>query len=139
MREEKTMPKFFRTRNIKTTLLNDYNDSDYSRTSENLMIYYRCKCGKKQVWSSIDIPECDGCYKCKTTLVARIELHKRLIPHIFITKYDENTGVSYKICQKCGKKSTEIIKEMKAVINEKITEKFKEGALKAIKRLFIRD
>lgn len=131
------MSRIFKRRNIKVTLLNNYNgDSD---KSDDLMMFYRCKCGKKQVWSSIEISECDGCYRCKTTLVSRSELHKHIIPHDFITKYDENTGIAYKICQRCNKRSHEIIKDMKAIINEKITGKIKVKAIEVIKKLFIKD
>jgi len=116
--ERLKLSKLFKTKYIKIILLNNYNDSQSNIPPKNLLVYYQCKCGHKRVWSSILISDCDGCYKCKTTLAPSLSFHKQLIAHDFITKYDENTGQPYKICQKCWKKHNDIVNEIKEIIKE---------------------
>jgi len=115
------MSKIFNKKKLKIVLLNNYGTT--SPTEENLMIYYRCKCGEIQAWSSMSIPDCDGCYKCKTTLAPNPELHKPLQKHEFIIKYNEDSGLPYKVCHRCWKKREQIIKEIKEVLHEKSTDK----------------
>lgn len=48
------------------------------------MIYYRCKCGNCQAWSSMGVNPCDGCPECNTTLETGPEHHEEPKPHDFV-------------------------------------------------------
>lgn len=45
------------------------------------MIYYKCKCGKSESWSSMGVPACRVCKYCGTTLDG-----SEPIPHDVITE-----------------------------------------------------
>jgi len=49
--------------------------------------------------------KCDGCPDCNTTLEIHPDYHKTPEPHDWVTKYDENTGKPYRICQRCYRRA----------------------------------
>lgn len=65
------------------------------------MIAMRCKCGKHKLSTSMGTQDCMGCEDCKTTFATSPEGHKPLQPHEWQTKYNQNTGKSFKVCKNC--------------------------------------
>ncbi|KXK56232.1 MAG: hypothetical protein UZ05_CHB002000245 [Chlorobi bacterium OLB5] len=65
---------------------------------------YRCKCGESIITGSYPPAPCESCPKCNTTYAQHPDHHKEPQPHKWITKYDQNTGKSYEICQYCSVK-----------------------------------
>ena len=45
------------------------------------MRYLRCKCGKREAWTSMGVPRCTGCEKCGTTLDETPGTHEAPHPH----------------------------------------------------------
>lgn len=57
------------------------------------MQYLRCKCGKREAWSSMGGGRnCSGCPDCNTTLEISPELHKELEPHKFVQRFKASDG-----------------------------------------------
>jgi len=76
------------------------------------MNYLRCKCGKITSWSSYtSAKDCEGCKECNTTLAVDISLHKPLVDHNYVTKYNSNTGKPYKVCSVCDEIDVDSYKE----------------------------
>lgn len=50
------------------------------------MKYYRCKCGKAEMWGSDGPRPCQGCDECHTTLAGHPDDHKEPIPHDWTTE-----------------------------------------------------
>jgi len=64
---------------------------------------YQCKCGNIIGSNTGEgFHDCEGCEKCKTTFAHSPSGHRELKPHNFITKYNENTGKTYKMCKDCN-------------------------------------
>jgi hypothetical protein len=61
----------------------------------------RCKCGKREAWTSQGMQPCEGCEECNTTYASHPKYHDPLQPHIWITRYNQNTGKPYKLCSRC--------------------------------------
>lgn len=72
------------------------------------MIYYRCKCGNAEAWSSMGVAPCIACSKCGSDLAASPNSHGAVQPHSFVTKYDTNTGAPYETCDRCYQRKDEI-------------------------------
>ncbi len=68
------------------------------------MLYYRCKCGVSQAWSSMGVASCNGCGTCHTTLETSPDMHRTPDPHEPVTRYDEQTGKPYQVCLRCLKR-----------------------------------
>lgn len=74
------------------------------------MRYFRCKCGKRAVWSSMGVSDCDGCEVCNTTLAGNPEGHTEPIPHDPIEETTSTTrdGVTVtetrRFCGRCMKR-----------------------------------
>lgn len=67
---------------------------------------WRCKCGNAFAFGS-DAPQpCTRCSKCGSDLAGHPDHHREPIPHRFITKYNENTGEPYEICNRCWQKKS---------------------------------
>ncbi len=61
------------------------------------MIYYRCKCGKHESWSSMGQPPCRGCNDCKTTLAAGPSSHVTPKPHVIgRTRVEADEGEAFR-------------------------------------------
>ena len=67
------------------------------------MQYYRCKCGKREAWSSMGVRDCQGCSECGTTLAQHPDYHKDTAPHEWVKRYNQNTGKPYMVCENCMK------------------------------------
>ena len=66
------------------------------------MRYYRCKCGKREAWSSHGVRSCNGCRECNTTLEEAPGLHTAPEQHELIKQFDQNTGAPARpICLNC--------------------------------------
>lgn len=83
------------------------------------MIYYRCKCGKHESWSSMGVPLCQVCEKCGSTLATSPSTHLDPKPHEYVTQYDQDTGKPYEICLQCMRTKDQ---------NEKVGENVDETA-----------
>lgn len=61
------------------------------------MRYMRCKCGKRECWTSMGHADCDGCEKCNTTLEEHPDDHREPIPHVIGMRWkiDQQTGERY--------------------------------------------
>ena len=46
------------------------------------MLYYKCKCGKRESWGSYGPRPCQRCKECETSE-----------PHQWVPQYNSNTGV----------------------------------------------
>lgn len=68
------------------------------------MKYYRCKCGKSESYGSMSPSACHGCEHCGTTLALSPDMHRTPEPHVWIKKYNEDTGNPYEICSRCHQK-----------------------------------
>jgi len=73
------------------------------------MIYYRCKCGDRQSWSSMGEPRCVVCDKCGSTLGTSPTDHLPVEPHRFSAwrwDIDQRTGVRFQVlyCTACTQK-----------------------------------
>jgi hypothetical protein len=67
------------------------------------MQYWRCKCGKREVYESGMSPQaCEVCSVCGSTFSQSPSTHPEPIPHDWITKYDQDTGKPFKMCRRCG-------------------------------------
>lgn len=79
------------------------------------MQYYRCKCGQRQMQTSMGSPkDCQGCSECNTTYAQYPDDHKPLEPHDYsVTMYDQNTGKPFKLCSKCNQAEPESRAESK--------------------------
>lgn len=71
------------------------------------MRYFRCKCGKREVWSSMGMPECSGCPECHTTLEETPSMHQEPSPHRWEDEWrivDQKTGESglFVRCSRCN-------------------------------------
>ena len=66
------------------------------------MQHMRCKCGDSTLWTSMGAgPDCYGCEKCRTTFAKHSEHHRKLQPHEFGIRFNQDTGKPYKVCKKC--------------------------------------
>lgn len=66
------------------------------------MQYSRCKCGNTEHWGSgMDPFPCSRCPECGSTASFAPAAHKEPAPHVFVTKYDVNTGEPYEACRTC--------------------------------------
>lgn len=65
------------------------------------MRYLKCKCGKREMWTTDGVHDCQGCDECGTTYSSHPDYHKELQPHKWMTMYNENTGKPYNICELC--------------------------------------
>lgn len=49
------------------------------------MVYYRCRCGKREVWSSGEMPaRCSPCGSCGSVPADSPSAHPDPIPHAFV-------------------------------------------------------
>ena len=73
------------------------------------MQYYRCKCGKAEMWNSGEpVFDCMGCEKCQTTYAQNEKGHKELKPHDFdnieekkLVNGEEKSVRHYRQCKVC--------------------------------------
>lgn len=65
------------------------------------MQHYRCKCGESTMFGSMPPNECQVCLKCNSSYAQHPDNHTEPTPHEWITKYNENTGKPYEICNLC--------------------------------------
>ena len=75
------------------------------------MIYFRCKCGESQSWSSMGQPRCRRCSKCGSNLATSPEFHDEPKPHeiyrgTVLTDEGEVPGISR--CYFCNQTKAEI-------------------------------
>jgi len=72
------------------------------------MQYYRCKCGKERVHTTMGVPGClvSGC--CKTTFAQTPEGHFPATPHVWRVLYDQHTGKPYEMCGACNQTKAEV-------------------------------
>lgn len=60
------------------------------------MVYYRCKCGNHEAWTSMGVNPCCKCLKCGSNLATSPGSHEDPKPHDFRpTKVETNEGTSY--------------------------------------------
>ena len=72
------------------------------------MQYRRCKCGNYESWSSSVPAPCSVCEKCGSTLALPSGTYYEPEEHIFVKKYDQNTGEPYEICKRCNKRKKKV-------------------------------
>jgi hypothetical protein len=75
------------------------------------MIYYRCKCGKNEHWSSMGVAPCDFCHACNSTPASGPNGHRDTpTPHkIGRTKVKADEGEAYLVrCIYCFKRLSAI-------------------------------
>jgi len=82
------------------------------------MRYLRCKCGKREAWSSMGVPRCDGC-ECGTTLDEHPADHTAPEPHRWGDpewKLDPKSGERWQVryCLACPAVIDEIMHMAKA-------------------------
>jgi len=67
------------------------------------MQYWRCQCGKKELFESGMRPQdCQGCDECGTTLSQSPGGHKPREPHQLVLRYSTKTGKPEKqMCKVC--------------------------------------
>jgi hypothetical protein len=75
------------------------------------MQYLKCKCGKKEAWTTDGFPDCKGCAECGTTFASHPHGHKPLQPHKWKIMYNQKTGKPYKRCELCYEAEPESYKE----------------------------
>lgn len=101
------------------------------KENKNKMKYLRCKCGKREAWTTDSSYDCQGCSECKTTLAVHSGFHKPLQPHAWEMMYHQ--GKPYNICSVCHKvdENPKLLGERKQKQQNKM--KVKDIILKAIK------
>ncbi len=65
------------------------------------MQYFQCKCGEHKSWTSMGVPRCTRCKKCGSDLAQGPDGHREPEPHRYVTKYNQNTGAPFEICDRC--------------------------------------
>ena len=66
------------------------------------MIYYRCKCGKAESWSSMGVSPCRGCSECNTTLATSPDNHLTPAPHQWTKEFNSGSGARIDdVCMNC--------------------------------------
>lgn len=67
------------------------------------MIYWRCKCGKAELWESGMTPsDCQGCNDCATTYATSPSGHRKLTEHVWVERFDPATGkFAFHMCAHC--------------------------------------
>lgn len=75
------------------------------------MIYYRCKCGEHESWSSMGPRRCTRCKKCGSNLASGPESHSEPEPHDVIrVPVETDTGEAFlSTCSWCFKTKAELI------------------------------
>lgn len=68
------------------------------------MIYYRCSCGKHELWGSIPPAMCETCEECGSTLDSRGYLGEAAAPHQWRQRFNRYTGTAYLRCVMCGER-----------------------------------
>lgn len=73
------------------------------------MNYYRCQCGKRQIWSTDGPgPDCHGCEKCGTTFAQSPSGHSPLRAHPperIRQRFSPDTGEpTHRVCGACGER-----------------------------------
>lgn len=67
------------------------------------MIYWRCKCGDRELRESGMPPaRCKVCEKCGSTLATSPDTHDEPEPHKLVTRYHPSTGKPYQVCTNSG-------------------------------------
>ena len=61
-----------------------------ARSGECVMLTFRCKCGARVVYTSMSVPDCQGCHECNTTFAGHPSNHKALISHDFQLAMESN-------------------------------------------------
>lgn len=64
------------------------------------MLYYRCKCGKREAWGSMPPPQCAICPECKSDLALSKDSHSEPKPHEF-EETDVQTDEGVKKLSRC--------------------------------------
>jgi hypothetical protein len=72
------------------------------------MQFYRCKCGKSTMWTSMGVPACTRCKRCGSDFAQGPQGHEEPSPHEYVTRYDEFTGKPYELCQLCIHRRAEL-------------------------------
>ena len=73
------------------------------------MQFYQCKCGNIQCWTSMGVPRCSKSPQCGSDLAQGSTEHSETVPHEYVKRYDQFTGVPYQICRACLRRETEIL------------------------------
>jgi hypothetical protein len=60
------------------------------------MRFWKCKCGASEAFGSDPPAPCTKCDKCGSDLFGGEPK-----PHYYVTKYDENSGKPYELCNQC--------------------------------------
>jgi len=81
------------------------------------------------MWTSDGAHDCQGCDKCNTTYAGHPDHHKELQPHEWGTKFDQNTGKPYKICELCYETDEKSFKEAKIKDEDIVIERQKDVLL----------
>ena len=73
------------------------------------MQYFRCKCGKREMWTTDGAgPPCRGCEECGTTFAQSEHGHQVLQPHPperVVQRYSDETGApTFRLCLDCLKR-----------------------------------
>lgn len=73
------------------------------------MIYYRCKCGASESWSSMGVERCFACPQCGSDLATHPEGHSEPLPHEYGPpewEIDKETGERWQVrrCVMCHRK-----------------------------------
>mgnify|MGYP000940205575 CR=1 FL=1 len=84
------------------------------------MRYLKCKCGKKEMWTTDGLWPCQGCEECGTTFAGHPDGHKPLEPHQWGILFNEHTGNPYKYCVHCHHIDEKSYKESNCVETEDI-------------------
>lgn len=69
---------------------------------------YRCKCGEHIITGSMSPAPCQSCEICHTTFAQHPDYHKEPEPHKWVTKYNQNDGKPYEICQVCATRKEQL-------------------------------
>lgn len=77
------------------------------------MIYYRCKCGKSELFGSLSPARCDACADCGSNLARHPDLHFPPEPHDFVpTPVETDEGMkTLSRCKYCGKTANQLARE----------------------------
>ena len=72
------------------------------------MRYMRCKCGKREAWTTMGHYACQGCEECGTTLAESPDGHSTPIPHDWREQWKQSRAdeppQKERICLRCMKR-----------------------------------
>lgn len=67
------------------------------------MMYYRCRCGNLESWSSMGVARCNVCEKCNTIMASSPQGHAESLPHEWNTITEINDFLGKRTIKKMTK------------------------------------